>query len=85
MKKIILSIVGLFLGLSSVANADGHANDVTIQLKWVTQTQFAGYYVAQDMGYYKDEGLNVTITPTGIPFLSLKFDISFLDLVKTAF
>ncbi|PQM60784.1 MAG: nitrate ABC transporter substrate-binding protein [Rhodobacteraceae bacterium] len=65
MRKIILSIVGLFLGLSSVANADGHANDVTIQLKWVTQTQFAGYYVAQDMGYYKDEGLNVTITPGG--------------------
>ncbi len=41
------------------------AEDVTLQLKWVTQAQFAGYYVAQDKGYYKDEGLNVTIKPGG--------------------
>ncbi|MEE2774008.1 MAG: ABC transporter substrate-binding protein [Pseudomonadota bacterium] len=41
------------------------SDDVTIQLKWVTQTQFAGYYVAQDKGFYKDEGLNVTIKPGG--------------------
>ena len=57
--------MGLFIGFTSFANADGHANDVTIQLKWVTQSQFAGYYVAQDMGYYEEEGLNVTITPGG--------------------
>ena len=47
---------------ASVAQA---ADDVTLQLKWVTQAQFAGYYVALDKGYYEEEGLNVTIKPGG--------------------
>jgi NitT/TauT family transport system substrate-binding protein len=38
---------------------------VTIQLKWVTQAQFAGYYVAKDKGFFKAEGLDVTIKPGG--------------------
>ena len=41
------------------------ADDVTLQLKWVTQAQFAGYYVALDQGFYKEEDLNVTIKPGG--------------------
>ena len=28
------------------------ADKVTLQLKWVTQAQFAGYYVAKDKGFY---------------------------------
>jgi len=39
--------------------------DVSIQLKWLPQAQFMGYYVALDKGYYKDAGLNVTIVPGG--------------------
>jgi NitT/TauT family transport system substrate-binding protein len=38
---------------------------LTLQLKWVTQAQFAGYYVAKDKGYYKDVGLDVDIKPGG--------------------
>ena len=41
------------------------ADDVTLQLKWVTQAQFAGYYVAQAKGFYGEENLNVTIKPGG--------------------
>jgi NitT/TauT family transport system substrate-binding protein len=41
------------------------AADVTLQLKWVTQAQFAGYYAALEQGYYDDENLNVTIKPGG--------------------
>ena len=41
------------------------ADKVTLQLKWVTQAQFAGYYVAKDKGFYKDDGLDVTIKPGG--------------------
>jgi len=63
MKKVVSFIVGAIVALNaSIASA---ADDVTIQLKWVTQTQFAGYYVAQDKGFYKAEGLNVTINPGG--------------------
>lgn len=59
-------IAFLFAGVSLLgASFATAADNVTIQLKWVTQTQFAGYYVAQDKGFYKDEGLNVTIKPGG--------------------
>jgi NitT/TauT family transport system substrate-binding protein len=37
----------------------------TLQLKWVTQAQFAGYYAALDQGYYEDEGIDLTIKPGG--------------------
>jgi NitT/TauT family transport system substrate-binding protein len=35
--------------------------DVRLQLQWVTQSQFAGYFAAKDQGYYEDESLNVDI------------------------
>ncbi len=38
---------------------------VTLQLKWVTQAQFAGYYAAKTKGFYKDEGLDVNIKVGG--------------------
>ncbi|PCI88476.1 MAG: nitrate ABC transporter substrate-binding protein [Hyphomicrobiales bacterium] len=41
------------------------ADKVTLQLKWVTQAQFAGYYVAQDKGFYEAEDLDVEIKPGG--------------------
>ncbi|WP_312796281.1 ABC transporter substrate-binding protein [Tianweitania sp.] len=41
------------------------ADEVTLQLKWVTQSQFAGYYVAEEKGFYDDENLDVTIKPGG--------------------
>ena len=37
----------------------------TLQLKWVTQAQFAGYYVAKDKGFYEEAGLDVEIKPGG--------------------
>ena len=41
------------------------AEKVTLQLKWVTQSQFGGYYVAKDKGFYEEEGLDVEIKPGG--------------------
>ncbi|MGQ0571190.1 MAG: ABC transporter substrate-binding protein [Armatimonadota bacterium] len=38
---------------------------VRVQLKWVTQAQFAGYYAAKEKGYYDQENLDVTIQPGG--------------------
>ena len=38
---------------------------VTLQLQWVTQAQFAGYYVALDKGWYREEGIDLTIDPGG--------------------
>jgi NitT/TauT family transport system substrate-binding protein len=38
---------------------------VSLRLKWFHQAQFAGYYLAQDNGFYAEEGLDVTIEPGG--------------------
>jgi len=57
---------GLLSGALALGGFAAHAaDDVTLQLKWVTQAQFAGYYVALENGYYEDEGLNVEIKAGG--------------------
>ncbi|MBA4611806.1 ABC transporter substrate-binding protein [Stappia taiwanensis] len=61
MRKILLAGAMLAAAFGPARAAD----DVTLQLKWVTQGQFAGYYVAADKGFYEEEGLNVTIKPGG--------------------
>jgi NitT/TauT family transport system substrate-binding protein len=60
MKRFFLC--ALLLAASGSARA---ADPVTLQLKWVAQAQFAGYYVAAAKGFYKDAGLDVTIKPGG--------------------
>ncbi|MBB4123439.1 ABC transporter substrate-binding protein [Martelella radicis] len=56
-----LTAGGLALGAGQAFSAD----EITLQLKWVTQAQFAGYYVALEKGFYEEEGLDVTIKPGG--------------------
>jgi len=64
MRKLLTSL--LAAGALSLAAVQVHAQDkVTLQLKWVTQAQFAGYYVAKDKGFYKEENLDVEIKPGG--------------------
>ncbi len=41
-------------------------DDVRLQLQWVAQSQFAGYYVALDNGFYEDQCLNVEILEGGV-------------------
>lgn len=59
------TIGALAFAAAMAATAAQAADKVTLQLKWVTQAQFAGYYVAKDKGFYKDAGLDVTIKPGG--------------------
>lgn len=61
MKKIIASAAAA----ATLAGGAYAADDLTLQLKWVTQAQFAGYYVALEKGFYSDADLNVTIKPGG--------------------
>ena len=60
--KNVLTAAAIALMATSAAQA---ADEVKLQLKWVTQAQFAGYYVALDQGFYEEEGLDVTILPGG--------------------
>jgi NitT/TauT family transport system substrate-binding protein len=62
----MMTRLALAAGLTAaLALPAGAADKVTLQLKWITQAQFAGYYVAKDKGYYKDAGLDVTINAGG--------------------
>jgi NitT/TauT family transport system substrate-binding protein len=45
--------------------ASGKKVNVTLQLQWVTQAQFAGYIAALKKGFYAAQGLNVNIVPAG--------------------
>jgi NitT/TauT family transport system substrate-binding protein len=70
----LLAIVAVFLaagcGGSDKGSSGGGSDcdktdDVTLQLKWVTQAQFAGYYAAVDQGFYKKRCLNVNLKVGG--------------------
>ncbi len=61
MKKLLSAGLMLLAGFTRAEAAD----PLTLQLKWVPQAQFAGYYVAQAKGFYRDAGLDVTIKPGG--------------------
>ena len=52
-------------GASPTRHSSTKLTKVTLQLKWVTQAQFAGYYAALQKGYYKKAGLDVKIKVGG--------------------
>src|ERR671915_972049 len=66
---LLALLLAATLGLAACGGDDdegGEGNDrVTLQLKWVTQAQFAGYYAALEQGFYEEEGLDVTLKPGG--------------------
>jgi NitT/TauT family transport system substrate-binding protein len=72
MRKVVgfglaVAAAATVLAVATTASASKHSamTKVTLQLKWVPQAQFAGYYAALDRGYYKAAGLDVTIKPGG--------------------
>ena len=68
-RKSVLALATLVVAAAAIAATIGMSRaqaapkltHVTLQLKWVTQSQFAGYYAAVAQGYYKQAGLDVTL------------------------
>ena len=60
-------ITGLLMGTMALAAMPSAfaADALTLQLKWVTQAQFAGYLVAESKGFYDEEDIDLTILPGG--------------------
>lgn len=62
-------VMAAFAALTLAATARGAAaqemQKASLRLKWLTQAQFAGFYVALEKGYYKAEGIDLTINPGG--------------------
>jgi len=50
----------------STPSSGGKLTPITLQLQWVAQAQFAGYYAAVDQGFYKNNGLDVEIVEGGV-------------------
>jgi NitT/TauT family transport system substrate-binding protein len=61
----VVTLFGFVLIPRTLAHPQRALTPVTLQLKWVPQAQFGGYFVALDKGFYKNAGLNVTIKPGG--------------------
>ena len=63
MQILLTSIRNFFIGLIALTlgATQTRLEKVTLQLKWHHQFQFAGYYAAQEQGYYRDAGLAVDI------------------------
>jgi NitT/TauT family transport system substrate-binding protein len=62
-----LAVVALMAGSLTPA-APAAAENLTkasLRLKWLAQAQFAGFYVALAKGYYKAEGIDLSINPGG--------------------
>ncbi len=64
MKKTLAAMT-MAVALAGLGAQSWAADSLTLQLKWVTQAQFAGYYVAKDKGFYDEAGLDVTIKAGG--------------------
>ena len=62
---VMLGALGLALVGATSAGSGAVVEKVHLQLKWVTQAQFAGYYAARARGFYETEGLEVTIREGG--------------------
>lgn len=52
-------------GDASGGGSDGELTPVKLQLQWLPQAQFAGYFAAADQGFFEEEGLEVEIIPSG--------------------
>ncbi|HJV48161.1 MAG TPA: ABC transporter substrate-binding protein [Geothrix sp.] len=63
MRPLLQGILWLLLGMGIPVPGSAQAppERVTLQLKWHHQFQFAGYYAAQQQGYYREAGLEVDI------------------------
>ena len=57
---ICAMVIGVF-SMSIVSAQDEELTPVSLQLQWVAQSQFAGYFAALDLGFYEEAGLDVTI------------------------
>ena len=59
--SIVLLVMCMVLSFGAVLAQDEELVPVSLQLQWVAQSQFAGYYAAVANGYYEEEGLDLTI------------------------
>lgn len=70
-KSGIISCILLLTAFFSAGTTN--AQSIVLTPKWTAQAQFAGYYVAEKMGFYKEEGLDVRIQHPSLSESSFSF------------
>ena len=70
--RAIHILIGILLSVWLMTDT-ANAQSITLIPKWTAQAQFAGYYVAEKMGFYKEEGLDVHIKKMRHKRLSLTY------------
>ncbi len=60
-----LTLVSCGTKAQDTTKTDGSLDKVKLQLKWLPQSQFMGFYVAAEKGYYKEEGIDIELLPGG--------------------
>jgi NitT/TauT family transport system substrate-binding protein len=76
MQRVALLLAVILLSLLSACSnePDGGSNPrLTLQLNWVPEPEFGGYYAARELGAFKEAGLNLDIRPggPGVPVMQL--------------
>ena len=64
-RNVMAAFAALTLGMTASPVFAQTMEKASLRLKWLTQAQFAGFYVALEKGYYKEEGIDLTINPGG--------------------
>ena len=82
--SVLLILVTSFLAACTPGEVKGPPDEVTVQLKWIHQAQFAGFYVPDKKGFYAEENINVTLN-AGSPSISPDTMISDLASGETDF
>jgi len=62
---LVTILAGFTAGPAQAADSDATGTAVKVQLRWLHQFQFAGYYQALEQGYFADAGLDVTLIEGG--------------------
>lgn len=63
---VLAAAVVIIAAACSTAASPAALTKIRLQLQWFPQAQFAGYFAAVDQGFYKAEGLDVSILPGGV-------------------
>src|ERR1700692_2488818 len=67
-RKIIKALVLVAAAFGASCSSPRQQTEVKGRLKWTHQAQFAGFYTADQKGFYRDAGLQVKINPGGSDF-----------------
>ena len=63
---VAIGVYFLFTKIKNKQESKSNMDRVTLQLKWVDQGQFMGFLVADKLGYYEDEDIDIEILPGGV-------------------